>query len=119
MRLGELIDTLEKLPSEAEVRFDTGDSPKRFDSWRGVYAQLTLIRNGSKRKTVGQLLAEARAADGGVFKGYKGGDFTMDRDTPVWADDYGECVYNALIGARMEDGKVVLATANIEAYRDW
>jgi hypothetical protein len=77
MRLGELIDTLEQLDPDLGVRFATGEQIAGFESWRGDYAELSLAPQWREVltpiTTVGELLAEAHRADGGVFVGYKGG----------------------------------------------
>lgn len=121
MNLGALIDTLAALPGDARIRLDNGEVGELM-SWRGVYAELTLTPGrADKPKTVAEVLSDAVAADGGTFEGYKGGDFTMDRSTPVWADDYGDCRYNAISGVTVfqtVNGPVVtIHTVNIGDYR--
>jgi hypothetical protein len=39
---------------------------------------------------VSEALALCRSCEGRVFNGYKGGEFTMDRYTPVWIADVGD-----------------------------
>ena len=36
-----------------------------------------------------EILKEALLAHGKTFEGYKGGEFTMEGDTPVWYSHYG------------------------------
>lgn len=120
MRLGDLIDTLEALPPTYDVKFDDGTIPHKFHSWRGVYAELTLSRNvygEPERMSVRRLLGLAKKADGGTFTGYKGGEYQMSRHTPVWADKYGEYQRRGLMGARVQDGTVILQTADLRDYR--
>lgn len=114
MRLGDLIDTLEGFAPDMPV-FYGPDRPNQFMSWRGRYAELTLVP-GDKPMTVGKLLGLARKADGGTFTGYKGGEFTMNRDTPVWADDYGVCAYRAITGVVSASGSLTLVTQFIGEY---
>lgn len=130
MTLGQLLNTLEAADSDAPVRFSNGVTPTRFASWRGRYNDLTLYHGGSWNRspdddpgytedpecTVRDLLQLAREADGGTFQGYKGGDYTMRLDTPIWADDYGCCDYMAIVGSRVEDGALVLVTQYIGEY---
>ncbi len=59
MRLGELIDVLEKHKSTQTVRYSYGGYPEAFVSWRGVYKWLTLIP-GQAHMAVGDLLKLAR-----------------------------------------------------------
>lgn len=119
MRLGELIELLETQPAERPVRYSDGSIPGRFASWRGVYAQLTLAPTGT-RVTAGDLLDRARNADGGTFKGRKGGDYRMGRDSPVWADSEGDCDYWAITGWSVAaDEALLLTRTNVADYRDW
>ena len=120
MKLGELIDTLERMPSDAPVLMSNGRMPHHFDSWRGSYDELTLVEaynRGDARRTVAEILQEAREADGGTFEGYKGGQYVMDRETPVWADPYGDCFCDAITGAVLSGDSVVLQVTNIGEYR--
>ena len=84
-RLGHLIDFLETLDPEATVRDGFG-SPH---SDRGSYDELAF--SPQEEAKVGDMLAHAKSAEGGTFTGWKGGDFTMDRDTPVYIGKYGCC----------------------------
>jgi hypothetical protein len=120
MNLGTLIDALEALPPTHDVMFDDGTIPYKFHSWRGVYAELTLGRDpygDPQRMSVKRLLGLAKKADGSTFQGYKGGDFTMSRHTPVWADDYGEYNSRGILGVTVVDGIVILQTADLSDYR--
>lgn len=112
MTLGELIRALEEHPEDMEVRFAAVEGkygsieegpPGRFCSYRGDYAQLALERGegfvydepaehmeerGWRRNdTVAKLLEAAKAAVGATFEGYKGGEFTMDEDSPIYLVD--------------------------------
>jgi hypothetical protein len=109
------------------VRFDDGTPATQFFSWRGSYDELTLHEsygewNGggydhAPPVTVAELLKKAREADGGTFEGWKGGDFTMGRHTPVWADAPGDYNCRAIVGVAVEGGEFVLGTIDISEYR--
>jgi hypothetical protein len=116
MRLGDIIDTLERMPPTAPVKFQGGSNPSAFISWRGRYEELSLAPGGADEMTAAELLAKAHAADGAEFRGYKGGDFTMSRSTPVWADDYGDCNYNAITDMYLSDSTVLIVTTCIAEY---
>ena len=115
--LGDLIDALAKRPPEDEVVFDfCGLHPTDVDSYRGYYDHLAIgYSTEYKPVKVAALLAELRAADGKVFTGYKGGDFRMDRDTPMWVANYGESGSTAVVGVA-GDYQTVIRTAYCE---DW
>lgn len=119
MRLEDWIKALEALPRTAEVVFDDGEYVGRLISWRGVYAQLSLP-DARQPLTVADLLADAQAAIGGTFTGYKGGDYVMSASTPVWADDYGTCPGRIPTGAVCDiDGRVVVSTGFLpDEYRE-
>lgn len=119
MRLGELIDVLEKHQGNQSVRFSDGSYPVSFCSWRGVYRWLTL-QPGNQHASVGHLLELAKGADGGTFYGYKGGEYIMDRESPVWADEYGACNHNAIVAWYVNDeDELILQRENIESYMDF
>ena len=125
--LGELIVCLKTLaaPSTMPVLFDFDAMyPGRFTSWRGRYAELALEPCPSNRATpptVATLLDQCEAAVGRVFEGYKGGDFTMGRATPIWVAKWGESHVDyesenprGLTGAALREGILVLLTAELE-----
>ena len=112
MTLTHWIQTLEGLPKLVPIEFDFGRPVGPLISWRGVYAELSLSHGDvGSTTTVGEALDDARKAVGGVFTGYKGGDFTMGPDSEVWADDYGSAGGTCPIGTRVEKDKVVVITA--------
>lgn len=127
MKLGDWIEELEALPPDAVVQFDDGTYPDHLCSWRGRYAELTLdtFMGGDKfaPRRVSDLLANAREAVGKTFEGYKGGDFTMDQSTTVWADPYGEYRGWIIIGVEMGRGdlvdRVIVKKFNIMDYLGW
>lgn len=77
MRLGELIEELSKYNRDQKVARGFG-SPH---SYRGYYDELAF--EPVENTTVGAMLDAANEADGGMFDGWKGGDFVMDSLTPV------------------------------------
>jgi hypothetical protein len=123
MRLAGLIEALAALPPDLPVY--VGDEPAGpLGSYRGYYNQLTIYRAGGRGHggnatpvTVAELLADARDADGKIFTGYKGGDYTMDLDTTVWADDY-SMAYGTAIAELVQDAdRVTIVTFNASNYQ--
>ena len=108
LTLGQITDTLMSFPDHYMVEFAGGIAPLEFDSWRGIYAELALIPGGPEGVTVAHLLRWCAAADGGTFEGYKGGEYRMNRNTPVWADGYGECSYRAVAGLWLDVNRAVV-----------
>lgn len=118
MKLGELIDFLEQCPPDSEVKFvgAVEGTPGFFCSHRGDYSKLALDPTGTAPLYVKNLLQDAIAADGSNFEGWKGGDYHMDRSTPVWADPWGSCPHNAITGVSTDTGTVSLITTNVDEY---
>lgn len=120
MRLADWIEALEKVPATADVMFDDGTSVGRLTSWRGVYAQLSIDTHRGEPFTAIELLKDARDADGGTFTGWKGGDYTMDLSTPVWADEEGTCPGRIPLAVDEIDGRVVVRTGYAPSeYREF
>lgn len=114
MLLGDFIETLADLDPDLPVVFDNGAHPDSFASYRGYYDQITLTQ-GKSPKRVRDVLRAAQKAVGATFQGYKGGDYVMDEDTPLWASDYGDTGL-ALVGVARDNGHVKIITADISDY---
>ncbi len=113
LTLGKLIEELKKLPDDKQVVFSSGGSPNYADSYRGYYSDLAL-ESTDGAITVAQLRATAESALGHTFTGYKGGDFVMSSNTPLWCAAYG-CCGPAIVGITDDiDGRVVLVTKEVD-----
>ncbi len=123
MTLGRLIQALEKLMDkqkkikekyghEAYIIFDfCGFYPTGIDSWRGHYSELALEYYSNDSKThLTEFLQMLKDAVGKTFQGYKGGDFVMDEDTPIWVDNYGESHNTAVVGILDNDFEIIILT---------
>ena len=100
MTLGKLIERLEALPPETMVK-----GIREPHSYRGYYSDLAFeVGDNIAAKDA---LALCRGAMGEVLQGYKGGDFQMGRNTPVWIASYG-CCGQKIMGIR-DDGTLELA----------
>lgn len=119
LTLGEVILLLKSMPQDAPIRLDTGQTPGQLDSWRGIYRELAFDYDDpptDRTATVAEVLADAESAVGKTFEGYKGGDFLMGRQTPVWVSQYGTSVgpregSTAVVGIKQDGGIVVIETA--------
>lgn len=140
LTLGELIDKLEpiaanqdrvkeKFKEEAYVKFDFGSAlPTGLSSWRGVYAELAINYSfngygdmvGYKKEdlstfepkppTVTEFLKMIKGAIGKTYTGWKGGDFEMDRDTPLWVSNDGDVGNTAVVDVFNNEFSVILLT---------
>lgn len=114
LTLGGLIAALEKADPALPVKLDTGGYPGETYSYRGYYSDLSFAPT-NKPTTAGEFLDECRAAMGATFEGYKGGDFIMGQDTPLWSASYGTSSDGrAMMGIESRDGALVIATKAVE-----
>ena len=125
LNLGELIDLLEQELPGRRISFDRSMNdlvrgaplqiayPARPNSYRGFYEHLALDISADPI-TVGEVLEFAKQADGGIFYGYKGGDFDMDRNTPMWVAEYGRNSGIIITGVSNHFGVVKICTADFD-----
>lgn len=114
LTLGQLIAALKACPRGTCVKFDhNGGAPGTFDSYRGYYSDLA-IDSGNKPKTAAKLLSHAMRANGKAFHGYKGGDYVMTANTPLWNAPYGVCG-RAIVGTRYSATDKVLTLITEDA----
>ena len=113
--LGKLIKILADERATGNVRYD-GDgnsAPGTEDSYRGYYSDLAFDTQ-QKLVFVADFLKQCRNALGRTYVGYKGGDFTMASDTPLWRASYG-CCGEAIVRATIEsNGDVVLHCLDVD-----
>ena len=100
---------------EADVIYDFGYfHPTQIDSWRGSYCELAL---NYKDYTAANLLKSSKFlkllinAVNDTFQGYKGGDFTMNEDTPIWVANYGQSGFTAVVDVIDNGHQIILCTA--------
>lgn len=119
LTLGEFIKKLEAQPQDNNIYFDFAHLvPDHFMSWRGVYRELALGYRDIEWKdgkyvgymTVAELLEKAKKAVGAVFEGYKGGDFTMREDTPVWVSNYGDADHTQIVDVINDGSTSIIVT---------
>lgn len=127
--LGQLIKQIEdaglkcKDDSPKTISFDFGSAlPTRLDSWRGSYSELALgyVLSGHDGEgdyegtTAEKLLTELKSAIGKIFTGWKGGDYVMGENTPVWVANPGNSNDTGIIGILDVGYKLVILTAYCE-----
>jgi hypothetical protein len=107
------------------VCFDFGSAiPTTLHSWRGSYSELALgyefsgyDRNSEDHfveKTVNALLKELKEAIGKSFYGWKGGEFVMDENTPVWVSNSGNSSNTGVIGVLDDGFRSIIITQYME-----
>lgn len=123
LTLGELILKLEPIVKnqkdgeEATVRYDFEYLfPTSIDSWRGSYDELALnFETQGEEMKVSEFLNMLKECIGKTFTGYKGGDYTMHKGTPIWVANYSHSGNTAVIDV-VDNGYVVLL---ITGYREF
>jgi len=123
LTLGELIDYLEikvaGLENDLPVVFsdDFMLHPCEANSYRGYFTDVaigTQPGGWTKSCSVSSLLTLLSEVIDQDLTGYKGGEFTMGRDTPLWRSNYGKVSSDAIVGVTMHGGnKVVLQIKHI------
>jgi hypothetical protein len=112
MTLGAFIAALDEAPSDSWILIDVlGLVPKELDSYRGYYDHLALGFSTDGHQTTAAVLADAKAAMGRCFQGYKGGDYYMNEDTPIWVASYGKSGGLRVVGIGCYDRWVTIKTA--------
>jgi len=113
MTLGELAAKLSGYDEDMKVKFSDGTDIGIYDSYRGYYRFIALGR-GAETITVGKLLEITEGAIGHTYSGYKGGEYTMTKHTPIWVAEYCNADGIGIIRANESDEIVKLTLSQIE-----
>ena len=113
MTLGEMITAISAVDSNLSVVIELPNGervvPTHLISYRGYYSDLA-IEYGKDTMTVGEFGDMLKNAVGETFTGYKGGDFTMSKITPMWVDHYGCASGIVVLDIVVEENKCVIKT---------
>lgn len=109
MTLGQLIAKLESLPQDALI-WGFGEPI----SYRGYYCDLAFTPS-HKSCLVSELLATTKGCMGKIFEGYKGGDYMMGENTPLWMSNYGTASQKKLMDLR-DDGYAFVPVTEFEEF---
>lgn len=102
LTLGGLIKVLQALPADTMV-----ESIFDHTSYRGYYDHIALVINRpcKKRYKPEAIISHLEQAYLILFDGYKGGNYRMTKDTPVWIADWGDNSGLAVVGVEAEGGQ--------------
>lgn len=119
LTLGKLIDVLENLSPTLPVKCGgqhKGAPPSIGGtmSYRGYYSDLAFAPS-QQPLTAGALLDRCMLALNDTFEGYKGGEYIMHKDTPLWISEYGSASGLAITGARVTDKALVLQVTQLDS----
>lgn len=116
LTLGDLVEFLESSNPDWEFKLTMHEKDAHLvapHSYRGYYSDLA-FEFESGASTVGETLALVKPCLDQVFAGYKGGDYTMDADTPLWLASYGSAGGLAIISLDVKPGSVTLVAKEVE-----
>ncbi len=115
LSLGELISQLSSIDMSDNpgIKFNFGKMvPWCLSSWRGAYHELAIeplelqqwlrmpINKGkdSYKRLAKDFLEGLKSAVGKTFEGYKGGEYVMFEEAPLWVANWGEATHCAVVG---------------------
>ena len=122
LSLAQLYERLHQFDPDAEIVFEDGASPDNYlHSYRGYHrhAAIGIARGRGANPPavlVNEMLHGVHQAINNVVYGYKGGEFQLYPEVPVWYADYGDASEQAIVDVQERDGKVVLVS---QFYRDY
>ena len=100
MTLGKMIERLKTLPAETPIFLSEPHS------YRGYYADLA-FQKPDIAISAARALALCQECVGKSFEGYKGGDYVMGNNAPVWQAYYGQT--GMKIDNILDDGTIELS----------
>lgn len=108
----------------ARVQFDFGTAvPTGFASWRGSYSEIALGYELSGYDNHAKHFDNVKVTDftkmvedaiGQTYTGWKGGEFTMNKNTPVWVANPGNSGNTGIVEVIDDGYRVILMTAYCE-----
>lgn len=112
MNLGELIEELTHCPQSMPVQFNFGNFRPKIPllSYRGSYDELAIGYTKESEILVREFRIACEAAVDKIFEGYKGGDFRMTLNTPLWAANWGEYTCTAITNTHHIGHSLILMT---------
>lgn len=111
LKLGEIIQFLTQCNPEHTVCFDFCRMGLGFlNSSRGSYNELAMGFLVGSQRSVKNVLTECIACVDTTFTGYKGGEYRMGLETPVWVDNWGDWTATAIEGIVDTDFEIIFLT---------
>lgn len=113
LTIGQLIERLKQVKDKsAYVRFNFGHMrPKQIESWRGSYSELAIgYSEEGEKESVSDFIGRLKKCIGETFCGYKGGNYIMSENTPIWVANHGEAGDTAVFGVSDHNFFVVIET---------
>lgn len=108
MCLGDFHAELSSVPPETIVRTENFEALTDPHSYRGYYDEISFEPVQGITVTAGELVKVVEDAIDKTFYGWKGGEYLMDADTPIWISSEGYNSGRMLTGVTVEDGIMTL-----------
>lgn len=105
MTLGQLIKVLETKDQDQGIVGMT-----KPHSYRGYYCDLAFEPTDDSVSVKDFLALLRGGCMGRIFEGYKGGDYMMGENTPIWISEYSDNSGIKLMGLTETEGIIVLIT---------
>lgn len=113
LTLGELIDKLKQFNKKMIVKIDFNNlSPAAAMSYRGYYSDLAFDWSNDDIN-VQDFLDICKNTINTELEGYKGGEFLMESNTPVWIDEYSIAMGCAVMDIKICGNVVKIITKHI------
>ncbi len=110
--LGTLIKQLQNCDPDAKVEFESGYF-QDFCSWRGA---IVVTSESTRVIYVKEVIRMLRGCIGETFTGYKGGEFTIQENTPLYLVDCQSTSGNKLVCGVTENKKSYSVTILTKEY---
>lgn len=115
MTIGEMLSVLKRKDQELDVMLDfVHFRPDGCHSYRGYYEDLAIGYKAGGDMKVWQLVKLLDDASGQTFTGYKGGEYSMSSDTPVWVANHNEAGGTGIVDIQDGGWRIRLITKCIE-----
>lgn len=112
MTIGKAISALSGMSPEKPIMYSDRKAPREAMSYRGYYSDLAF--DDQDEATVGEVLANLRHALDAEMIGYKGGEYLMREDTPIWRSEYGTALGIAWMDIQDLGDFVYIITKDVE-----
>lgn len=114
MTIGKAITALSKMPKKWEVKYVDEASPGDGGTYRGYYHDFAFEDKEGYPVTVKELLDILKETNGTEHTGYKGGEYLMTENTPIWRSEWGHASGVAWMRITREDGYVLIETEKVD-----
>lgn len=117
LNISQLIGELRLAKQDADVWFDFDNMKPtgHFYSYRGIYSDVALgYDQEGDPLSVAELIDKLTGMIGSTVTGYKGGDYKVQPETPVWVSKPSNAFGTAVVAVHRTNYMVVLCTAWID-----